>query len=164
MFVHYFMNYFEPITIHFSQYRQFRSSLILRETWRETSLSPLWRFVKIPTVWREQWNARWEKWLARWFMKCHLYTYCFSHFANIFSGSRRFDKNAKKMLVKREKQEMYRWHFVNQLVHFSNLAFRRSCQAIGIFTKCQRRQYGKFLVKSLTESKMNEISDIVKSV
>ncbi len=57
------------------------------------SLSPLWRFVKIPTVWRERQNARWEKWLARWFMKCHLYTYRFSHFANIFSHSRQFDNN-----------------------------------------------------------------------
>ncbi len=24
-------------------------------------------------------------------MKCHLYTYCFSHFVNIFSHSRQFD-------------------------------------------------------------------------
>ncbi len=55
------------------------------------SLSPLWRFVKIPTVWREQRNARWEKWLAKWFTKYHLYTYRFSHFANIFSRSRQFD-------------------------------------------------------------------------
>ncbi len=55
------------------------------------SLSPLWRFVKIQTVWRERQNARWEKWLARWFTKCHLYTYRFSHFANIFSHSRQFD-------------------------------------------------------------------------
>ncbi len=76
----------EPITIHFSQYHRFCSSLILRETWRETfPISSLWRFVKIPTVWLEQRNARWEKWLARWFTKCHLYTYRFSHFANIFS-------------------------------------------------------------------------------
>ncbi len=55
------------------------------------SLSPLWRFVKILTVWRERRNARWEKWLARWFTKCHLYTYYFSHFANIFSRSCQFD-------------------------------------------------------------------------
>ncbi len=55
------------------------------------SLSPLWRFVKIPTVWRERRNARWEKWLARWFTKCQLYTYRFSHFTNIFSRSRQFD-------------------------------------------------------------------------
>ncbi len=54
------------------------------------SLSPLWRFVKIPTVWRERRNARWEKWLARWFTKCYLYTYRFSHSANIFSHSRQF--------------------------------------------------------------------------
>ncbi len=36
MFVHYFVNYFvrycEPITVHFSQYHRFRSSLILRES------------------------------------------------------------------------------------------------------------------------------------
>ncbi len=55
------------------------------------SLSPLWRFVKIPTVWRERRNARWEKWLARWFTKCHLYTYHLSHFANIFSCSHQFN-------------------------------------------------------------------------
>ncbi len=47
--------------------------------------------MKIPTVWRERRNARWEKWLARWFTKCRLYTYRFSHFANIFSHSRQFD-------------------------------------------------------------------------
>ncbi len=55
------------------------------------SLSPLWHFVKILTVWRKWRNERWEKWLARWFMKCHLYTYRFSHFANIFSRSHQFD-------------------------------------------------------------------------
>ncbi len=55
------------------------------------SLSPLRHFVKITTVWRERRNARWEKWLARWFTKCHLYTYRFSHFTNIFSHSRQFD-------------------------------------------------------------------------
>ncbi len=51
---------------------------------KKLSLSPLWHFVKIPTVWRERRNARWEKWLARWFTKCHLYTYRFSHFAKFF--------------------------------------------------------------------------------
>ncbi len=52
---------------------------------------PLWCFVKIPIAWREWRNARWEKWLARQFTKCHLYTSRFSHFANIFSHSRQFD-------------------------------------------------------------------------
>ncbi len=67
------------------------------------------------------------------------------------------------MLAKREKREVYRWHFVNRLAnHFSYLAFRRSRQAIGI-TKCQRGRYSKFLVKFLAESKMNEISDIMRS-
>ncbi len=55
------------------------------------SLSPFWRFVKIPTVWRERRNARWEKWLARWFTKCHLYTHHVSHFANSFLRSRKVD-------------------------------------------------------------------------
>ncbi len=55
------------------------------------SLSLLWHFVKLPTVWRERRNAIWEKWLARWFTKCHLYTYHFSHFANIFSRCCQFD-------------------------------------------------------------------------
>ncbi len=65
------------------------------------------------------------------------------------------------MLAQREKRDVYRWHFVNCLTnHFSHLAFRRSRQMIGIFKKCQRGQYGKFL----TELKMNEIGDIVRCV
>ncbi len=60
---------------------------------------------------------------------------------------------------------MYRWHFINHLAnHLSHLAFRHSRQVIGIFTKRQRGRYGKFLIKFLAESKMNEISDIVRSV
>ncbi len=55
------------------------------------SLFSLWHFVKIPTVGRERRNARWEKWLVRWFTKCYPYTYRFSYFANIFSRSRQFD-------------------------------------------------------------------------
>ncbi len=47
--------------------------------------------MRIPTIWRERRNVWWEKWLARWFTKCHLDTYHFSHFANIFSHSRQFD-------------------------------------------------------------------------
>ncbi len=43
------------------------------------------------------------------------------------------------MLAKQEKREVYRWHFVNRLAnHFSHLAFRHSCQEIGIFTKRQK--------------------------
>ncbi len=56
----------------------------------------------------------------------------------------------EKMLVKQEKWEVYRWHFVNYPVnHFSHLALRHSRQEIGIFTKHQRERYGKFLVKFL---------------
>ncbi len=40
--------------------------------YEKLSLSPLWCFVKIPTVWWKWQNVRWEKWLARWFTKCHL--------------------------------------------------------------------------------------------
>ncbi len=69
------------------------------------------------------------------------------------------------MLAKQEKREVYRWHCVNRRAnHFSHQAFRRSCHAIDIFTKRQRGRYGKFLVKFLTESKMNENGDIVRSV
>ncbi len=74
-------------------------------------------------------------------------------------------REREKMLAKQEKWEVYRWHFVNCLAsHFSHLAFRRSRQAIGIFTKRQRGRYSKFLVKFLAESKMNENGDIVRSV
>ncbi len=68
------------------------------------------------------------------------------------------------MLAKREKREvyrwhfvnlyrwhfvnLYRWHFVNRLAnHFSHLSFRHSRQAIGIFTKHQRGRYGQFLIQ-----------------
>ncbi len=65
------------------------------------------------------------------------------------------------MLAKREKRDVYKWHFVNRLInHFSHLAFRRSRQVIGIFTKRQRGRYGKFLA----ESKMNAIGNIVRHV
>ncbi len=43
------------------------------------------------STWRERQNARREKWLARWFTKCHLYTSRFYRFADIFSHSRQFD-------------------------------------------------------------------------
>ncbi len=40
---------------------------------------------------------------------------------------------------------MYGWHFVNRLAnHFSHLAFRRSRQSIGIFTKHQRGRTASF--------------------
>ncbi len=52
----------------------------------------------------------------------------------------------KKMLMKWEKRELYRWHFVNRLAnHFSHLEFRHSRQAIGIFTKHQRGCTASFL-------------------
>ncbi len=70
-------------------------------------------------------------------------------------------REREKILVKREKREVYRWHFVNRFAnHFSHLAFHRSHHAIDIFTKRQRGRYGKFL----SESKMNKIGDIVRSV
>ncbi len=47
--------------------------------------------VKIPIAWQERWNAIWEKWLARWFTKCHLHTSRFSRFTNIFSRSQQFE-------------------------------------------------------------------------
>ncbi len=58
---------------------------------RNLPCRPLWRFMKIPIIRREWQNARWEKWFARWFTKCHLYTSRFSYFADIFSRSRQFD-------------------------------------------------------------------------
>ncbi len=59
---------------------------------RNLSYHPLWRFVQIPITWWEWRNTKWEKWLARRFMKYHLYASCFSHFANIFSLSFQFDE------------------------------------------------------------------------
>ncbi len=81
----------ELISIHFSQYRRFCSSLILWETWREACRIVLGRVGKISIAWRERRNGRWEKWFARWFTKCHLYTSRFSRFTNIFSCSQQFD-------------------------------------------------------------------------
>ncbi len=74
-------------------------------------------------------------------------------------------RECEKMLAKREKREVYRWHFVNHPAnHFSHLTFRHSHQMIDIFTKCQGERQGKFLVKFLAESKRNEIDDIVRIV
>ncbi len=48
-------------------------------------------------------------------------------------------RDHEKMLAKREKWEVYRWHFVNHLAnHFFHLTFRRSRRMISIFMKCQR--------------------------
>ncbi len=87
MFVHYFVrlrtNHYTLLTI--------SPISFIFDSARNLSYHPLWCFVKIPIVWRERRNARWEKWLAGRFMKCHLYTSRFSHFANIFSYSPQFD-------------------------------------------------------------------------
>ncbi len=91
MFVHYFVrlrnNHYtlftiSPISVIFDSARNSTRNLLYR---------PFWHFVKIPIVWRERRNARWEKWWARWFTKYHLYTSHLSCFANIFSHSRQFD-------------------------------------------------------------------------
>ncbi len=51
----------------------------------------------------------------------------------------------EKMLAKWGKREVYRWHFVDHLAnHFFHLAFCRSRQAIGIFTKRQRWRTASF--------------------
>ncbi len=55
------------------------------------ALSSSLTFCENTIVWQERRNARWEKWLARWFTKCHLYTSYFSRFTNIFSRSCQFD-------------------------------------------------------------------------
>ncbi len=81
----------EPITIHFHNIADFGHRWFCEKLdERNLPYHLLWHFVKIPIVWREQRNTRWEKWLARWFTKCHLYTSHFSRFANIFSHSRQF--------------------------------------------------------------------------
>ncbi len=95
MFVHYFVNYF--VRLRTNHYTFFTISPILvifdsaRNLTRNLPYRPLWHFAKILIIWRERQSARWEKWLARWFKKCHLYTSHFSRFANIFSRSRQFD-------------------------------------------------------------------------
>ncbi len=93
MFVHCFVNYFVRLrTNHYTLLTLSPISFIF-DSARNLSYHPLWCFVKIPIAWWERQNARWEKWLARRFMKCHLYTSRFSRFANIFSHSRQFDDN-----------------------------------------------------------------------
>ncbi len=87
MSVHYFVNYF--VRLRTNHYTCLTISPILfifdsvRNLIRNLPYRPLWHYVKIPIIWQEWQNTRWEKLLARWFMKCHiswLYTYCFSHF------------------------------------------------------------------------------------
>ncbi len=116
-------------------------------------------------------------------MKCEKYIGSVSYFVVWFTKTFvKYPRNAKyekciaaikpaihlspiKMLAKQEKREMYRWHFINHLAnHFPHLVFRHSRQVIGIFTKCQRGWHDNFLVKFVAESKMNKISDIVRSV
>ncbi len=76
MFVPYFVNYFVRLrTNHYTLLTILPISFIF------DSVRNLMRNL---TVW-------WERRNARWFTKCHLYTYRFFHFANIFSRSRQFD-------------------------------------------------------------------------
>ncbi len=91
MFMHYFVrlwtNHYTLLTI---------SPILfifdsVRNLMRNLPYHPFWHFTEIPNAWREQRNARWEKWLARRFTKCHLHTSHFSRFADIFSHSRQFD-------------------------------------------------------------------------
>ncbi len=95
MFVHHFVNYFVRLrTSHYTLLTISPISFIFdsaRNSMRNLPYHLLWCFVKIPIAWREWRNTRWEKWLARRFTKCHLYTSHFSHFANIFSCSRQFN-------------------------------------------------------------------------
>ncbi len=95
MSVHYFMNYFVRLGInHYILLIISPISFIFdsaRNLMRNLPYRLLWHFVKIPIAWRERRKARWEKWLARLFTKCHLYTSRFSHFAKIFSCSGQFD-------------------------------------------------------------------------
>ncbi len=80
MFVHYFVrmqtNYYTLLTISPISFIFYSARSL---TWN-LPYNRLWCFVKIPIAWRERRNARWEKWLTRWFTNCNLYT---SHFANI---------------------------------------------------------------------------------
>ncbi len=78
MFVHYFVNYFVRLrTSHYTLFTISPTSFIF-DSARNLPYRPLWRFMKIPIAWRELRNTRWEKWLARRFTKCHLYTSRFS--------------------------------------------------------------------------------------
>ncbi len=95
MFVHYFVNYFVRLwTKHYTLLTISLISFIFdsaRNLTRNLLYRHLWHFMKIPIAWWELRKAKWEKWLARRFTKCYLYTSHFFHFANIFSRSRQFD-------------------------------------------------------------------------
>ncbi len=90
-----------------------------RNLMRNFPYRPLWRFMKIPIVWWERRNVRWEKWLARRFTKCHLYTFHLSRFANIFAHSRQFDDKCiagLKFCKKREKTVLFLhwWRYLTE--------------------------------------------------
>ncbi len=74
MFVHNFVNYF--VKLRTNHYTLFTISPI--------SVISLWHFVKIPIIWRERWNMRWEKWF-------HTFFENFTHYKNrilsIFLGN-----------------------------------------------------------------------------
>ncbi len=95
MFMHYFVNCFVILrTNYYTLLTISQISFIFdsaRKLTRNLPYRPLWRFVKILIAWWEWQNVKWEKWLARQFTKCHLYTSHFSRFANIFSRFRQFD-------------------------------------------------------------------------
>ncbi len=109
MFVHYFVrlwtNHYtlltiSPISFIFDSARNLMRNLLYH---------PLWKYR----------NARWEKWLAKRFTKCHLYTSRFSRFANIFSRSRQFDDKCIASL--------------RPAIHFSYFAFCR--YFVNVFAK-----------------------------
>ncbi len=87
MFVHYFVRLW---TSHYTLFTMFIFDSA-RNLMRNLLYRPLWHYVKIPIAWREWRNAKWEKWLLRRFTKCHLHTFRFSRFTNIFLRSRQFD-------------------------------------------------------------------------
>ncbi len=113
----------EPITIDFSQYHRFHSSLILRETWRETFPIFSLTFRENTDCLARMAKCEMRKIIGKMVYECLLYTYRFSHFANIFLRSRQF------------------------------------------YDKCMaKEEMGKVSITFLTESKMNEIGDIVRSL
>ncbi len=115
MFVRFFVNYFVRLRTNHYTLLTISPILFIFNSARNLSYCPLWRFVKIPIAWRERQNTRWEKWLARRFTKCHLYTSRFSHFANIFSCSLQFDDKCiagfKKLSIFRENWKFYKGSF-----------------------------------------------------
>ncbi len=110
MFVHYF------VRLRTNHYTLLTISRILfifdsaRNLMRNLPYHLLWYFVKILITWRKGQNVRWEKWLARWFTKCHLYTFRFSHFAKIFSRSHQFDDKCIALLGHQERRVSLLWN------------------------------------------------------